>query len=167
MKSTVTDPWSCTDTCGEKKISESCSSFEDSFVSTASNLQELTKLPDSEEYLARLCKFFPPHSRLKSIQGGTSKQDLINSLSSAKEDCIARLITNGHNLETAEERELATNPLIRHIAPHLQALTANELVHLLKADVLQAVVDEQKQIIKDIEDKSLDSSLDNKDNNGL
>ncbi|XP_011495735.1 PREDICTED: uncharacterized protein LOC105360517 isoform X2 [Ceratosolen solmsi marchali] len=161
MKSTVTDPWSCTDTCGEKKISESCSSFEDSFVSTASNLQELTKLPDSEEYLARL------YSRLKSIQGGTSKQDLINSLSSAKEDCIARLITNGHNLETAEERELATNPLIRHIAPHLQALTANELVHLLKADVLQAVVDEQKQIIKDIEDKSLDSSLDNKDNNGL
>lgn len=59
-------------------------------------------------------------SRLKTIQGGTSKHDLINSLSVAKEDCIARLITAGQTLETAEERELAANPIIRHIAPHLQ-----------------------------------------------
>ena len=59
-------------------------------------------------------------SRLKAVQGGTSKRDLINSLSVAKEDCIARLITAGQNLETPEEKELAANPLIRHIAPHLQ-----------------------------------------------
>lgn len=79
----------------------------------------------SNKYLYRIHKILLkkiniPDSRLKAIQGGTSKRDLINSLSVAKEDCIARLITDGQNLETAEERELAANPLIRHIAPHLQ-----------------------------------------------
>lgn len=41
-----------------------------------------------------------------------------------KEDCIARLITSGYKLELEEETELATNPLIRHIAPHLQVIIA-------------------------------------------
>lgn len=38
----------------------------------------------------------------------------------AKEDSIARLITSGCKLETEEDTELVSNPLIRHIAPHLQ-----------------------------------------------
>lgn len=58
--------------------------------------------------------------RLKVIQGGTTKKDLVTSLSVAKEDCIARLITSGNNPLSEEEAELASNPLIRHIAPHLQ-----------------------------------------------
>lgn len=69
-----------------------------------------------------------------------------------KEDYIARLITSGCRLETEEETELALNPLIRHIAPHLQALTATELVHLLKADVLQVVTEAEEN--KEIVDKS-------------
>lgn len=59
-------------------------------------------------------------SRLKSVKGGTSKKDLINSLSEVKEDCIARLVTNGQRFESEEEAMLAANPVIRHIAPHLQ-----------------------------------------------
>lgn len=59
-------------------------------------------------------------SRLKHVKGGTSKKDLVNSLSDAKADCIARLVTNGQRFETEEEAFLAANPVIRHIAPHLQ-----------------------------------------------
>ena len=53
----------------------------------------------------------------------------------------------------------------------LQALTAVELVHLLKADELQKIVDEQNQVSenKDIESKSTDSQPDVQiqDSNGL
>lgn len=59
-------------------------------------------------------------SRLKVLQGGTTKKDLVTSLSVVKEDCIARLIISGNNPQSEEEVELASNPLIRHIAPHLQ-----------------------------------------------
>ncbi|KYQ56091.1 hypothetical protein ALC60_04979 [Trachymyrmex zeteki] len=86
-----------------------------------------------------------PNSRLKVLQGGTTKKDLVRSLSVAKEDCIARLITSGNNPQSEEEAELASNPLVRHIAPHLQALTASELVHLLKADILQTTIQAEQE----------------------
>ncbi|EZA59593.1 hypothetical protein X777_00436, partial [Ooceraea biroi] len=56
--------------------------------------------------------------RLKVLQGGTTKKDLVTSLSVAKEDCIARLITSGNKPQSEEEAELTTNPMIRHIDPH-------------------------------------------------
>ena len=68
-------------------------------------------------------------SRLKNVKGGTSKKDLINSLSNVKEDCIARLITNRQSFETEEEALLAANPVIRHIAPHLQVGLTFSLIH--------------------------------------
>jgi len=136
MKTSVTDPWS-----NGTQVSNDCETngnedarFEDSFVNER---LDSSRLSDSEQYLARL------YSRLKNVKGGTSKKDLIDSLSNAKEDCIARLVTNGQRFDSEEEAMLAANPVIRHIAPHLQALTASELVHLLKADVLQSVTDEQ------------------------
>lgn len=61
-------------------------------------------------------------SRLRILQKGTSKKDLITSLYVTKEDSIARLITSGCKLETEEDTELVSNPLIRHIAPHLQVI---------------------------------------------
>lgn len=54
------------------------------------------------------------------MKGRTSKKDLLHSLSEIKGACIARLITNGQNLETEEERHLVANPIIRHVASHLQ-----------------------------------------------
>lgn len=134
MKTDVNDPWSRT---GVEILDlkdtgcENC--FEDSFVEKDTSQHE--KLSDSEQYLQKL------YSRLKSLQKSTSKKDLVSSLSAVREDCIARLITSEYNLESEEEAELASNSLIRHIVPHLQALTASELVHLLKADVLQAITE--------------------------
>lgn len=125
---TISDPWS---TNAQQNSDEVLHSFEDSFEI------DPTKLSDSEQYLEKL------HSRLKALKGGTSKRDLVNSLSVVKEESIARLITSGRSFETEEEADLARNPLIRHIAPHLQALTASELVHLLKADVLDVVTSKQ------------------------
>ncbi|KAL7298257.1 hypothetical protein TKK_0009243 [Trichogramma kaykai] len=130
MRTTDTDPWTTGVDSAAVEANSSTqqdNSFEDSFVDSdnaaaaSADQKDLEKLPDSAQYLARL------HSKLKAIQGGTSKRDLINSLSVAREECIARLITDGHNLETQEAEELAANPLIRHIAPHLQALTTTEL----------------------------------------
>ncbi|XP_014218772.1 uncharacterized protein LOC106647036 [Copidosoma floridanum] len=175
MRTTTSDPWSLSlasrEICENGVSSDDNCSFEDSFVSTSSisvvasntrNSEDLPRLPDSEQYLARL------DSRLKAIKRGTSKRDLINSLSVAKEDCIARLIKAGEGLEKPEEIELAANPIIRHIAPHLQALTANELVHLLKADALEAAVNEQtsSEDIEDSENKSVTING-QEENNGL
>ncbi|KAI4499925.1 hypothetical protein M0802_004795 [Mischocyttarus mexicanus] len=131
MKTDITDPWFRADAEVLKDTGgDNC--FEDSFVDKSSNEHE--KLSDSEQYLQKL------YSRLKALQKNTTKKDLVSSLSVAKEECIARLINSEHNFES-EEAELVSNPLIRHIVPHLQALTPSELVHLLKADILQEVTE--------------------------
>lgn len=143
MKTDITDPW-CGIVAPEIKDNICNNHFEDSFVEYKS---EHMKLADSEEYLEKL------YSRLKNLEKRTSKKDLVTSLAVAKEDYIARLITSGCRLETEEEVELASNPLIRHIAPHLQALTSSELVHLLKADVLQVVTETEQS--EEIIEKSL------------
>ncbi|XP_029157422.1 uncharacterized protein LOC114929884 [Nylanderia fulva] len=141
MKTDTNDPW-----CGsavQPSVNDDTPNdrFEDSFLD-----KDHQRLSDSEQYLQKL------YSRLKVLQGGTTKKDLVTSLSVAKEDCIARLITSGNNPQSEEEAELASNPLIRHIAPHLQALTASELIHLLKADVLQATTEAEQQ--QDITEES-------------
>ncbi|KAF7404739.1 hypothetical protein HZH66_003645 [Vespula vulgaris] len=118
--------------------------FEDSFVEIS--VYEHEKLSDSEQYLQKL------YSRLKTLQKNTTKKDLVSSLSIAKEESIARLITSEYTFKSEEEAVLASNPLIRHIVPHLQALTASELVHLLKADVLQVVTETVEE--QELNDKS-------------
>lgn len=135
MKTDIADPW-CKPDASQIDDDRCKNFFEDSFVE---NQSENNKLADSEEYLAKL------YSRLRNLQKGTSKKDLVSSLSMQKEDSLASFITSECKFETEEEIELASNPLIRHIAPHLQALTASELVHLLKADVLQVVNESEQQ----------------------
>ena len=54
MKDTITDPWSTSEGFENKTPEEGENCFEDSFtLNTNSRSQD--KLPDSEEYLARLC----------------------------------------------------------------------------------------------------------------
>ncbi|GAB1867265.1 hypothetical protein CAJAP_08344 [Camponotus japonicus] len=136
MKTDTTDPW-C-ETAVQTAVNDNAPNdrFEDSFLD---NNTYHRRLSDSEQYLQKL------YSRLRVLQGDTTKKSLVTSLSIAKEDSIARLITSGNNPQSEEEAELASNPLIRHIAPHLQALTASELVHLLKADVLQVTTEAEQQ----------------------
>ncbi|TGZ50916.1 hypothetical protein DBV15_11901, partial [Temnothorax longispinosus] len=115
MKTNVSDPWR--GTLAETTVDNDDSPndrFEDSFLDAKISHRTHRRLSDSEQYLQKL------YSRLKVLQGGTTKKDLVTSLSVAKEDCIARLITSGNNPQSEEEAELASNPLIRHIAPHLQ-----------------------------------------------
>ncbi|XP_078050586.1 uncharacterized protein LOC144477043 [Augochlora pura] len=135
MKTDIADPWCGTD-AREIDDNKSIDNFEDSFVEYQS---EHSKLADSEEYLNKL------YARLNSLQKGTSKKDLITSLVEAKEDCIARLMTSGYKLESEEETELVLNPLIRHIAPHLQAINTSESIHLLKADMLQIILETEQE----------------------
>ncbi|XP_011303443.1 uncharacterized protein [Fopius arisanus] len=145
MKTLTVDPWG-----PAVSQNEVPTSFEDSFVTARADL----RLDDSDQYLQRL------YSRLRQVQGGTSKKDLVKSLSQVKEDTIARLITSGRRLDPEEEAILGSNPLLRHITPHLQAMTASELVHLLKADVLQSSTDEQQEtnvIITDSTDTAIPS----------
>lgn len=134
MKTDTNDPWCGSADRASVKDDTPNNRFEDSFLD-----KDHQRLSDSEQYLQKL------YSRLRVLQGGTTKKDLVTSLSIAKEDCIARLITSGNNPQSEEEAELASNPLIRHIAPHLQALTASELIHLLKADVLQTTTEAEQQ----------------------
>lgn len=138
MKTSASDPWrgARTETAVNEEDDSPNDRFEDSFVDKDVNHRRLS---DSEQYLQKLCespcfvfsscvyflaRFADPYSttdsRLKVLQGGTARKDLVTSLSAAKEDCIARLITSGNNPQSEEEAEVASNPLIRHIAPHLQ-----------------------------------------------
>ncbi|XP_025074998.1 uncharacterized protein LOC105430757 isoform X2 [Pogonomyrmex barbatus] len=146
MKTDTNDPWRGTpaEIVTNDDDNTPNDRFEDSFLDEDINHRRLS---DSEQYLQKL------YSRLKVLQGSTTKRDLVTSLSVAKEDCIARLITSGNNPQSEEEAELASNPLIRHIAPHLQALTASELVHLLKADVLQTntEIEQEENIVEDLQ----------------
>uniref|UniRef100_A0A0C9PVG8 Ccdc32_1 protein n=1 Tax=Fopius arisanus TaxID=64838 RepID=A0A0C9PVG8_9HYME len=105
MKTLTVDPWG-----PAVSQNEVPTSFEDSFVTARADL----RLDDSDQYLQRL------YSRLRQVQGGTSKKDLVKSLSQVKEDTIARLITSGRRLDPEEEAILGSNPLLRHITPHLQ-----------------------------------------------
>lgn len=77
---------------------------------------------------------------------GAEKRDLLLSLSGAREGHIDRLLNSQlSQLQGLGEEEHFDSPVedslsgtvIRHIAPHLQAVTTGELVHLVKADQLQ------------------------------
>jgi len=87
----------------------------------------------------------PIHSSL------AEKRDLLLSLSGAKEGHIKRLLNlpESGNLspqDTPIPLESLTGSLIRHLAPHRQAVSASELVELLSADHLnQLNIFDQKQ----------------------
>lgn len=128
-------------------------------------------LPDSSAYLATLgikvanisickrLKVFVLEKKLSkltaksTVHSSAERRDLLLSLSGAREGHIDRLLT----LELGEQvtldgdidlalEETITTTVIRHVAPHLQAVSAGELVHLLKADHL-----EQASITEEIE----------------
>ena len=140
-----------------------CLSFENSFQPHQRHQEQgepvsgqgsvlFEKLPDSDEYLARL------ESRLQRLQSGRSKkakssvvskqQDLVTDLSTAKEDALCRLIRsesqqlrgidNGDDDSFLEE-EVSTNVLYRRLVPE-QPLTRGEKVILVAADQLAKAV---------------------------
>lgn len=100
-------------------------------------------LPETK--LGKLCK-------KSSANSDAEKKDLLLSLAGAREGHIDRLLNTqfsqwqgicdiDHFDNPVEESLSGT--VIRHVAPHLQAVTTGELVHLLKADQLQEVTSEE------------------------
>lgn len=90
----------------------------------------------------KLCKL----RKTPSSNSGAEKRDLLLSLAGAREGHIDRLLNSQfsqlqglgeiENFDCPVEESLS-GTVIRHVAPHLQAVTTGELVHLLKADQLQ------------------------------
>ena len=109
------------------------------------------KLQSTENHL--LINEFPlnfPEKKLQKIQkkptvsSSAEKRDLLLSLTGAREGHINRLLNKpiGDIIPYEEDCDQTidnplTTTLVRHIAPHLQAVNTVELVELLKADRLE------------------------------
>ena len=76
-----------------------------------------------------------------SKSSSAEKRDLLVSLSGTREGHIDRLLNskfeNSCDGDFDQPLDSVASSLIRHIAPHLQAVTTGELVELLKADQLE------------------------------
>lgn len=89
----------------------------------------------TEKKLSKLQKKSSTSSRAET-------RDLLLSLAGARDGHIDRFLNSQLQGEVASENidnpveETLTNTVIRHVAPHLQAVTTGELIHLLKADHL-------------------------------
>jgi len=146
-------PWTKIDsvTFPESRSSESTTNFDDNFcpelegttakVSTRSSFE---KLPDSSQYLANLEKKLQKIQKKPTVSSSAEKRDLLLSLTGAREGHINRLLNKpiGDIIPYEEDCDQTidnplTTTLVRHIAPHLQAVNTVELVELLKADQLE------------------------------
>ncbi len=94
--------------------------------------------------------------KLNSLQKGGRKgptaESILRSLGQTKESCMIKLLSNSvEKLSTEEEifEELKVNPVLKKLAPEKQALTAEELVHLLKADQLELLLTGKYNIEED------------------
>ena len=91
------------------------------------------KLPDSQEYLAVL------EAKLAKLQ---KKGSLVDDLRNRRQDEMKRFLANGNQVSssnsdfTHENIDIPSNALLRRIAPEKQALTVEELLHLVKEDQL-------------------------------
>jgi len=134
------------------EISEDrCTNFSDSFcpqsVETTdvdSSKLPFEKLPDSSQYLANLEKKLQKVQKKLTVCSAAEKRDLLLSLSGTREGHIIRLLNKPaedtcsfeENFDQSINNSLTTT-LVRHIAPHLQAVNTVELVELLRADHLE------------------------------
>ena len=55
--------------------------------------------------------------------------------------------------------ELKVNPILKKLAPEKQAIALEELVHLLKADQLALILDEQSQQLQEEEELDEESAV--------
>lgn len=128
--------------------------FEDNFqethspTSSTSNNQDFEKLPDSAEYLATLEK------RLAKIK---KNPDTIKQLQSRRELAFRELLESdapSNTILTDSQLDLdatvqltenrTANEIIRHIQP-VQALTAGEVVPIIKHDHLRTKEEEEEE----------------------
>jgi len=118
-------------------------SFEDSFLPYAGQQpSELTKLPDSQEYLERLEKKLEKlqgRTSLSSERGGNSSERarLLAGLSLARESVVADLLGSDAESEVRDlERAVETNLVVRRLLPQ-QPVNREEVLELVREDTLQ------------------------------
>ena len=87
--------------------------------------------------------------RGSSTGGSLSSQEIVRSLTESHESCMVRLLTDSvQNVNGIEvEEELKVNPVMKKLAPEKQAVTVEELVHLVKADQLAVLLEGEQQDI--------------------
>ena len=92
-------------------------------------------------------------SKLQTKSAASSKaekEDLITSLAGTREGYIDRLLNSKADQGVEEDyfdspvEDSLTNTVIRRVAPHLQALNVSEFVHLVEADQL-AIVNQEEE----------------------
>ncbi|KRT83773.1 hypothetical protein AMK59_3564 [Oryctes borbonicus] len=115
------DPWN-----NSKSIDEACpNEFEDNFV------PEITKLPDSEKYLAIL------EEKLTKIK---SNPNVMEQLAKKREECLNQLLSEPEydcSRDLSLDEPIESTTIMRTIMPQKQALTQGEIVELLKYDRLE------------------------------
>ncbi|GJQ80116.1 hypothetical protein Trydic_g19397 [Trypoxylus dichotomus] len=119
----VMDPWNNSKGDDDKACPKQ---FEDNFV------PEITKLPDSEKYLAAL------EEKLHKIK---LNPNVIEQLAQKREECLNQLL-NGPECARSDDLSLdepvESTAIMRTIMPQKQALTQGEIVELLKYDRLES-----------------------------
>lgn len=94
--------------------------------------------------------------KLTKVQKGIAKKEqstassFINSLSQTRESCMVKLLSDSayevnRSVEEFLSDEVKVNLLLKKLAPEKQAISTEELVHLLKADQLQLLITSESE----------------------
>jgi len=169
----IMDPWLENQPEGDSSVEAQSSEngFDNNFSERTSTSTEgvepkpFEKLADSEEYLSRLERKL---KRIQSVTNGGQKQnvtskEIISSLEQTRESYMLRLLNDTVTPAAPENGEgshdhLNLNPILKRIAPEKQPIALEELVHLLKADQLAAVLeaeDQVEQVAENLESNSV------------
>jgi len=132
MNNAESDPWQRSGFPDAEELT--CKEFEDNFT----EINKIEKLPDSDVYLASLERKL---ARIKSGKGNkkTEGKDLIKCLEESNDSCMYRLIAGNSFSLSDQDLQLDAPPNFKLSSKWLnpeQALTAGELVELVKADYL-------------------------------
>jgi len=87
--------------------------------------------------------------RLEKVQKATGKKEparILQGLSQTKESCMIKLLSNSlpegnSSIEEFLADEVKVNLLLKKLAPERQAISAEELIHLLTADQLELTLE--------------------------
>jgi len=72
-------------------------------------------------------------------------KSVLHSLQQTRESCMLKLLSEDVVLpENFPDENLKVNPILKKIAPERQALTAEELIHLVRADELQQITSDEE-----------------------
>ncbi|CAG0881261.1 unnamed protein product [Darwinula stevensoni] len=141
LSQTEMDPWSPSGVTIPCSYFGAALSFEDSFISSRSPHHHPSRLPDSKAYIKKL------ENKLSKLKAGSAKtssatNDFLKSLEQSKLDQLVNYLNS--NSVAVEDTYYINTPLqssaagvlIRRIAPQSQALSQEEILHLLEYDLL-------------------------------